>query len=70
MGAIVSGKEWKIVLVGNIPPEWSDNPLQIGQMLQSAFSLNMLLMQQFSWSNIEFSLLGQDFPVPQQQPPM
>jgi hypothetical protein len=64
MGKIVSGKQWKIVLVGDIDPNWPDNPVQIGMMIQSALSLNMLLMQCFKWSNIEFSQLGQDFPTP------
>lgn len=70
MSKIVSGKQWKVVLVGNVPPEWPDNPVQIGHMLQSALSLNMLLMQSFSWSNIEFSPTGQDFPLPGAPPPL
>ena len=64
MGQVVSGKQWKVVIVGDILPEWPDNPMQIGQMIQSALNLNMLLMQSFLWSNIEFSPLGQDFPTP------
>ncbi len=64
MGKIVSGKQFKVVIVGNVDPSWPDNPAQIGMMIQSALSLNMLLMQSFAWSNIEFSPTGQDFPLP------
>jgi len=66
MGQIISGKQWKIVLVGDIPPEWPDDPLHIATMLQSALNFNMLLMQSFKWSNIEISPPGQEFPLPAQ----
>lgn len=66
MGMIESGKQWKIVLVGDVNPQWGSDPVAIGVMLQSALSMNLALMQAFRWSNISFSQVGEQFPLPGQ----
>lgn len=70
MSNLTTGKQWRVTLVGDIPPEWGDNDQHIGMMLHSAINMNMALMAAFRWSAVEFSMVGHNFPQPNRnQPP-
>lgn len=61
---ILSGRQYKIEIVGDVLPAWGDNERQIGFMLQTALSLNMAMLETFRWSNIQFTAIGERFPIP------